>query len=143
MAEYSRVGYYGWDQGDDSAAFSRVTSNGWEQVDQVGATEVELAGAAVAGAVGSATLQAINRVWRMPINAANGTQIHSIVMNTSAGPVFSIAAQGTVVVANGFVDLPGSGTPGTKKVMHFDTWDQTESASSILGGVGMATLTDI
>ncbi|MGH6963827.1 MAG: hypothetical protein ACREE0_05055 [Phenylobacterium sp.] len=101
-----------------------------------------LSGAAIGRAVGAAALLVYTRVWRMPTDAANGTVLNYVVRSGSAPP-YTTVAQGSVTVAGGFVDLPGSGTPGTKLSAIVENYDGNTATTSINVGAGMATLTDI
>jgi hypothetical protein len=47
------------------------------------------------------------------------------------------------VVAGGYVDLPGNGTPGVKAFMHVDNYNDNTATTSIRGGPAIATLTSI
>jgi hypothetical protein len=101
-----------------------------------------LTGAAIGAALGSATLTAFSRVWRVPTNAANGTAVHAMIMS-GVSPNYSVLAQGNAVVAGGYVDLPGAGTPGTLAFAFVHNYNDNTATTSIRGGPAIATLTSI
>lgn len=101
-----------------------------------------LTGAAIGAALGSATLTAFSQVWRIPTSAPNGTAVHATVFS-GASPTYAILAQGTTIVAGGYVDIPTSGTPGTKALAFVHNYNDNTATTSIRGGPSIATLTSI
>jgi hypothetical protein len=101
-----------------------------------------LSGAAIGAALGSATLTAFSSVWRIPTNAPNGTAVHATVFS-GASPTYAILAQGTAVVAGGFVDIPGIGSIGAKAFAFVHNYADNTATSSIRGGPAIATLTSL
>jgi hypothetical protein len=101
-----------------------------------------LTGAAIAQAVGAAALQVFGLVWRIPTSAPNGTALHVLVMNGSS-PSYGILAQGTAIVAGGYIDVPGTGSAGTKAFALVHNYNDNTATTSIRGGPSIATLTSI
>jgi hypothetical protein len=101
-----------------------------------------LTGAAIGAALGSATLTAFSSVWRIPTNAPNGTAVHATVFS-GASPTYAILAQGTAIVAGGFVDIPGTGSVGAKAFAFVHNYADNTATSSIRGGPAIATLTSL
>ena len=101
-----------------------------------------LTGAAIGAALGSATLTAFSSVWRIPTNAPNGTAVHATVFS-GASPAYAILAQGTAVVAGGFVDIPGTGTIGAKAFAFVHNYSDNTATTNIRGGPAIATLTSL
>lgn len=101
-----------------------------------------LTGAAIGAALGSATLTAFSSVWRIPTNAPNGTAVHATVFS-GASPTYAILAQGTAIVAGGFVDIPGVGTIGAKAFAFVHNYNDNTATSTIRGGPAIATLTSL
>jgi hypothetical protein len=101
-----------------------------------------LTGAAIGAALGSATLTAFSSVWRIPTNAPNGTAVHATVFS-GASPTYAILAQGTAIVAGGFVDIPGIGSIGAKAFAFVHNYADNTATSSIRGGPAIATLTSL
>jgi hypothetical protein len=101
-----------------------------------------LSAAAIGQAVGVAALQVFSQVWRAPTNAPNGTAVIATVY-AGIGGARTIITQGLAVVAGGYVDLPGGGTPGVKALMHVDNYNDNTATTSIRGGPAIATLTSI
>ena len=101
-----------------------------------------LTGAAIGAAVGAAALTVFSSVWRIPTNAPNGTAVHATVFS-GASPTYAILAQGTAVVAGGFVDIPGIGSIGAKAFAFVHNYADNTATSSIRGGPAIATLTSL
>jgi hypothetical protein len=101
-----------------------------------------LTGAAIAQAVGSAALAVFSQVWRIPTNAANGSAVHALIF-TGVAPNYTVLAQGNATVAGGYVDVPGSGSAGTKAFAFVHNYNDNTATVSIRGGPAIATLTSI
>jgi hypothetical protein len=101
-----------------------------------------LSGAAIGAAVGAAALTVFSSVWRIPTNAPNGTAVHATVFS-GASPTYAILAQGTAIVAGGFVDIPGIGSVGAKAFAFVHNYADNTATSSIRGGPAIATLTSL
>jgi hypothetical protein len=101
-----------------------------------------LTGAAIGAAVGAAALTVFSSVWRIPTNAPNGTAVHATVFS-GASPTYAILAQGTAIVAGGFVDIPGIGSVGAKAFAFVHNYADNTATSSIRGGPAIATLTSL
>jgi hypothetical protein len=101
-----------------------------------------LTGAAIGAAVGAAALTVFSSVWRIPTNAPNGTAVHATVFS-GASPTYAILAQGTAIVAGGFVDIPGTGSVGAKAFAFVHNYSDNTATSNIRGGPAIATLTSL
>jgi hypothetical protein len=101
-----------------------------------------LTGAAIGAALGSATLTAFSSVWRIPTKAPNGTAVHATVFS-GASPTYAMLAQGTAIVAGGFVDIPGIGSIGAKAFAFVHNYADNTAIRSIRGGAAIATLTSL
>lgn len=101
-----------------------------------------LTSSAIGAALGSATLSAFTKVWRVPTNAPNGTTV-KIMIVSGTSPNYTIAQQGTAVVAGGYADLPTDGTPGTLSFAFMHNYNDNTATTSIYGGGYIATLTSI
>lgn len=105
---------------------------------------VPLTASAIASAVGSAALEAYTRVWRLPVDAPNGTSVY-LKLTAGSAPSFSILEQGLVTVAGGFADLPTVGVHavGSKRFTLYHNWDSDVETTSIYGGAGIATKVEL
>jgi hypothetical protein len=101
-----------------------------------------LTGAAIGAAVGAAALTAFSSVWRIPTKAPNGTAVHATVFS-GASPTYAMLAQGTAIVAGGFVDIPGIGSIGAKAFAFVHNYADNTAIRSIRGGAAIATLTSL
>lgn len=119
-----------------SAAVAGALASGTLKIDRA------LTSSAIGAALGAATLSAFTKVWRVPTNAPNGTTV-KIMIVSGTSPNYTIAQQGTAVVAGGYADLPTDGTPGTLSFAFMHNYNDNTATTSIYGGGYIATLTSI
>lgn len=80
--------------------------------------------------------------WRVPTTAPGGTDVHVTILS-GASPTYSIVTQAAAVAdTDGFVEIPATGTIGTKRLAFVHNFDDDTDTVSIYGGPGIAELID-
>lgn len=102
------------------------------------------AAVAVAGAIAvSGDVQFEIKKWRVPTTAPATTAVHVTIMSGTS-PTYTIVTQATAVVdADGYAEIPATGTVGTKRLAHVHNFDDDTETDSIYGGPGIAELVDV
>lgn len=79
----------------------------------------------------------VGRYWRVPTNAAQGTQVNVIVLDGSRNN-YSILAQGNATVdASGYATLPGNGSAGQHAFALVHDYNDNPGVATIYSGGGV------